>query len=1380
MRGRRVAKWLGIAVAALVALIGAALLVLNTDPGRRFLVDQVNGFETVSGLGVQVGRIDGSIYGGMILRDVRLRDPKGVFATAPRIRLDWRPFAYLDNHIDIRSFVAPLITVARLPELREVPSDPDAPLLPDLDIDIGRLAVERLVLAPPVLGSRQVLAVDGSAKIADRRAQVRLAAAARGGGDRLRVLLDAVPDDNRLQIDARLRAPAGGVVAGLAGLEAPLAIDIGGRGDWRNWAGRARARLGGEGLADLAITARDGVFRLRGPTRPGLVVPALAGLTGPALAIDATAALAERRADTRFALRSAALALDGRGELDLARNRFGNLRVEAALTEPAALAPDLTGRDIRLALLLDGPFARPLVDYRLSGARIAFEATALERFAARGRARVTADRILIPILARAARITGLGAAAGELLTNVAIDGQLALSGDRILSDNLRIRSDRIDATAVVVADLSAGTYRGALQGRVNEYLVQGIGLVDLTTDVDLTAGADGGFGLTGRFAARTRRIDNETVRTLTGGQTLVTGRIEYGADGAIRVNRLRLAAPALRITDGGGYYRPDGRLDFRATGVSDQYGPLVVRVTGSVERPQIRVRAERPNIGIPLSDVEAEVRGTGAGYEIRATGGSGYGPFSADIFVRSGAGPLAVEVRNLRFADIDFRGEVVQTPAGPFAGRLTLSGAGVTGDVRLADRGGVQAAFVVARANSARIPAEPPILIQRALIDAEILLLPDAPQVRADVQAAGVRQGELLIRTARARIDYRGGRGSAALVAAGAMGSSFEIAARADLAPDRYRVAANGTFAGIPVRLAAPAVIRPVADGYALAPATLVLPQGRLSVAGRTGPRLEAALRFQDFDLSVVNAFAAGIGVGGRATGSVDFVQDGDVFPTADLRLKVDEFTRSGAAVVSAPVDIDLVGTLRDPGGDLRAVFRRGETPIGRLQARLQPVAAGASWTERLLAAPLGGGIRYNGPANVLWSLTGIADQQLTGPIGIAADFGGRLARPELTGIVRATRLGYVNETYGTRIREITLAGRFTNDRLVISQLTGRAGEGTVSAQGSVGLSADAGYPIDLRATLERARLARSDALGATATGTLAITNAPGRGAAVTGELRLPEARYKVIRQGAAEIATLEGVRRKGEPLRPVRAEDEAGLPGLFRLDLRLRAPDQLFVSGMGLESEWGADLRVTGTTAAPALVGEVELVRGTYSFAGRRFELERSSRIRFQGDTNPVLAISATSEIDGVDVGIDITGRAENPQIAFTSTPALPQDEVLARILFGESITNLSALQAVQLAAALNSLRGTGGGLDPLGKLRSAAGIDRLRILGEDEATGRGTAIAAGTYISNDIYIEIITDARGFTATQLEVALSRALSVLSRTSSFSGTSLELRYRKDY
>ncbi len=150
------------------------------------------------------------------------------------------------------------------------------------------------------------------------------------------------------------------------------------------------------------------------------------------------------------------------------------------------------------------------------------------------------------------------------------------------------------------------------------------------------------------------------------------------------------------------------------------------------------------------------------------------------------------------------------------------------------------------------------------------------------------------------------------------------------------------------------------------------------------------------------------------------------------------------------------------------------------------------------------------------------------------------------------------------------------------------------------------------------------------------------------------------------------------------------------------------------------------------------------------------------------------------VTITIGITGTGTTPQIAFSSSPARPQDELMARLLFGGSVTELSALQLVQVGMSLNALRGGGGGLNPLGKLRSAGGISRLRILGADEATGRGTALAAGFYLGRNVYLEVITDARGFTATQLELALSKALSVLSQAGSFGGSSVNVRYRKQY
>src|SRR3546814_17308717 len=88
----------------------------------------------------------------------------------------------------------------------------------------------------------------------------------------------------------------------------------------------------------------------------------------------------------------------------------------------------------------------------------------------------------------------------------------------------------------------------------------------------------------------------------------------------------------------------------------------------------------------------------------------------------------------------------------------------------------------------------------------------------------------------------------------------------------------------------------------------------------------------------------------------------------------------------------------------------------------------------------------------VLFSLAALPGQQLTGPIAVGVDFSGRLRAPDFNGVVRADTLTYVNETFGTRLTNIKLQGSFTSSRFEITTLQARAGEGSVSAHGSVGL----------------------------------------------------------------------------------------------------------------------------------------------------------------------------------------------------------------------------------------------------------------------------------------------------------------------------------------
>jgi translocation and assembly module TamB len=123
---------------------------------------------------IAIGRIDGSLYGRLVLHDVSVKDPKGEFLYLPRAETEWRPRSYFDNRLDIRSAEAERMFLRRLPEFRE--TDSDAPLLPEFDISIGSLEIGRVIIEKPVTGERRIATLVGNADITDGRAIIGLGA----------------------------------------------------------------------------------------------------------------------------------------------------------------------------------------------------------------------------------------------------------------------------------------------------------------------------------------------------------------------------------------------------------------------------------------------------------------------------------------------------------------------------------------------------------------------------------------------------------------------------------------------------------------------------------------------------------------------------------------------------------------------------------------------------------------------------------------------------------------------------------------------------------------------------------------------------------------------------------------------------------------------------------------------------------------------------------------------------------------------------------------------------------------------------------------------------------------------------------------------------
>ena len=75
-------KYLLLLPLGLIAMLAMAAGILDTAIGHRLLVDVLAGTELDNGMRVQIGRIDGSIYGRMTLHDIVVRDAQGVVATS--------------------------------------------------------------------------------------------------------------------------------------------------------------------------------------------------------------------------------------------------------------------------------------------------------------------------------------------------------------------------------------------------------------------------------------------------------------------------------------------------------------------------------------------------------------------------------------------------------------------------------------------------------------------------------------------------------------------------------------------------------------------------------------------------------------------------------------------------------------------------------------------------------------------------------------------------------------------------------------------------------------------------------------------------------------------------------------------------------------------------------------------------------------------------------------------------------------------------------------------------------------------------------------------------------------------------------------------------
>lgn len=710
-----------------------------------------------------------------------------------------------------------------------------------------------------------------------------------------------------------------------------------------------------------------------------------------------------------------------------------------------------------------------------------------------------------------------------------------------------------------------------------------------------------------------------------------------------------------------------------------------------------------------------------------------------------------------------------------------------------------------------------------ALIDTTGSLSPEAEGFRLTLEQANLAWRDLsarLSQTASLLVDgqdvtidaFSMNVGGGTISATGTIADRIDISARLQQVPlaianaIRPDLGLGGTIDGTAVvggARAAPNVRFELAGRALTATALREAGLTTLSIDARgttTGDRLDV-----DASVSGPEGFRAQVS-GGVPLGDGSLALDVTLqsFPLATLNPMLPGQSLSGNITGSATV----TGPLADPaasfdlaGSNLAStqlvelgVAPLGLTASGRYQGGTIALSSAAATGPRGLSVrasgtiPLSGqglAVTANGQVPLELANRFLIDRgtQVSGTLVLDIRVAGSLSDPVVTGSISAGGATAIDPEANVRLNDIALSANLGAQSVTISQLTASiAGGGRLSASGTISLAE--GFPADLDIQLRDARYTDGELVVATVNASLSVFGALARDPLISGQVNIERAEISIagdLGGGAASIdvihinppaavrATLERARANdGTPMPSAR-------PSVARLDVTVSAPNQIFVRGRGLDAELGGQVRLTGPVTDIQPVGAFNLIRGRLSILGQRITFDEGS-VTLVGDLDPFIDFVARSESDDITVFVTVRGRISDPQISFSSQPELPQDEVLARLIFNRSISELSAFQIAQLAAAAAELAG-GSNTSLVGSLRDATGLDDLDIVTDSEGNA---AVRAGRYIQDNIYLGVEAGAAGTTRGTINLDITQDLKARGSIGSDGDSSLGLFYERDY
>jgi translocation and assembly module TamB len=597
-------------------------------------------------------------------------------------------------------------------------------------------------------------------------------------------------------------------------------------------------------------------------------------------------------------------------------------------------------------------------------------------------------------------------------------------------------------------------------------------------------------------------------------------------------------------------------------------------------------------------------------------------------------------------------------------------------------------------------------------------------------------------------------------------------------------------YENLKVNLKKPATLTYGDDGgMALDDLQLKMDKGLLQITAHMDPeKVDAKVRIKDLPLSILEPFV-GQDLDGRAE-----------------------------------VDLELSGPLADPGMNVavhlkeyKVMGRDGTQPIllnaklhskrdgERLLADLElsglgktPFKAGGSIPARLSLKPFAFQMDKHGRLEaklqgilnlaVLQTLPAMENQSLRGLVNVDMGIGGSLEKWELNGGVSLDKGRYENVEQGVLLDQIQLDMSADGRILKLIRLNATdGGTGKISLNGHTDV--DPPFRTEIALTLNQATLLRQENLTVTAGGNLDLKGNKDR-MDLTGEINLEHMEIAIPKRFPPSVTVIP-VTIINDPSAEASEKSKSKKGGtLIQMDLGVNIPDKCFVRGRGLDVEFKGRLTVQGPAQNPVVRGSLNVVRGTFLCLSRTFKVI-SGQIAFDGATPPVPFLNINTQVNAGEINahVDISGPADAFKLKLSSQPPLPQDEIMAQILFGQSVAKLNTFQALQLAYSVNELAG-GYGPDIIGKTRGFLGLDRLDFSGGDENrksssddgdNSNGPSVTVGKYVSDRVYVGVeqdLTDNKQDVI--VEVNITPNFTVESKAGTKSGAGLGFNWNYDY